>query len=496
MTNKQGVLYHMDGVEVCREGEWLRALALFQQVQPPSAAVTFNIGMCHMQLEQYEDAAEAFGECVAKDKYMAIAHYQLGVALSYNKKYKLAIEKFENSLEALRGNASIDYKQLGMKYKLFACEAHMNLSLLHLFNGDYTTATECLEKAVVLPREENKHFYINTALDALTNQDWSFFGDSPLERLVVLPRTCFFAPSKAKMDGLKSKSNFRDTAKVVSATDDTYSFVGFVGPKKLQKERQKDDIGVSQAVLANVDAPPLPSIAPPRKLSKSPMRSPPTGVPPMPLTAPPPLRRPSDQNGKPLINRDVKPNGNNFVNELSQITDSRSKQKPTSRPPPPSKQSISSTFHCNLNLNINIPKKKANTYNDLLKVLSEKLSEIENHLSTSSNKVRLQALDQKSGSLTNVDSQSWREVFLRAARDKQLQLTVELDQREVVPASPPVPFGSPPKPSHKPPVLPPSGESELYVDARAAQQDVVYVDARFHGQEDSLYTSAVQPRFR
>lgn len=53
---------------------------------------------------------------------LAVAHFMLGCAHLKRKQNKDALQDFENALFFLRGNRLIDYKQLGLKYKLYACE--------------------------------------------------------------------------------------------------------------------------------------------------------------------------------------------------------------------------------------------------------------------------------------------------------------------------------------------------------------------------------------
>lgn len=52
----------------------------------------------------------------------AIAHFMLGCAHLKKNLNEKALHNFENAYFFLRGNRVIDYKQLGLKYKLYACE--------------------------------------------------------------------------------------------------------------------------------------------------------------------------------------------------------------------------------------------------------------------------------------------------------------------------------------------------------------------------------------
>ena len=45
--------------------------------------------------------------------------------------YDLAIKDLKEALTQLRGNQLIDYKILGLQFKLFACEVLYNIALMH-----------------------------------------------------------------------------------------------------------------------------------------------------------------------------------------------------------------------------------------------------------------------------------------------------------------------------------------------------------------------------
>lgn len=46
-------------------------------------------------------------------------------------RYDLAIKDLKEALTQLRGNQLIDYKILGLQFKLFACEVLYNIALMH-----------------------------------------------------------------------------------------------------------------------------------------------------------------------------------------------------------------------------------------------------------------------------------------------------------------------------------------------------------------------------
>ena len=503
-----------------------------------SAAVCFNIGNCHMHLQNHEDAVAAYEECLTKDKYFAIAYFQLGCALTHMKKLASAIEKFEACIEALRGNPHIDYRQLGMKHKFYACEAKLNLALVHLFNGSVQDAQICLEEAVTLPRDENKHFFINSALDALSVENWDYFDDSPLHRFVHLPSSCLFYPSKAKMDGLKTKSKFMESAQVVSATDDTYSFVGFVGPRKLQRGRQGDG-NVSPSPKNSGVPPPLPTVAPPRQFSNSPVRlspisqptpvhlpipsKPPSFAPPKQLSNSPaksgaidqplPVYPPMPSKPPPVLaskhSRPVSPNfkrpvilpsstgtsGNGITADASSLANTAANYKqalkPVKRPPPPSKQSIKSNLNCHLTVKLLVPKNKITTYTELLEQLARSFEALSQELRANpcAAGVTLHSNDKKQSASTVVSDATWKNTFINAVKENALDLSVDasrLFQKQEVKLS-----------DEKISFQGPQGvEESVYTDEVHAQQHNTSTADTFREGEEEMYATTVMPAYK
>ena len=68
---------------------------------------------------------------------MLLLHTKLINWIIYIHRYEESLGDFQNAFKALRGNQLIDYKALGLRYKLNACEVSagiLGLSLLiHLF---------------------------------------------------------------------------------------------------------------------------------------------------------------------------------------------------------------------------------------------------------------------------------------------------------------------------------------------------------------------------
>lgn len=103
-----------------------------------------------VQIEYYEHA-------VKLDKYLAIAYFQKGVSNFLQGSFEAALVDFNDVLTYMRGNKWIDYEQLGLKYKLWSCEARFNRALCYLYlqdtgNGMHEMLAACRDKGA--PRHD------------------------------------------------------------------------------------------------------------------------------------------------------------------------------------------------------------------------------------------------------------------------------------------------------------------------------------------------------
>jgi tetratricopeptide (TPR) repeat protein len=67
------------------------------------------------------------------DNYLAVAYFQQGVSNFLDGDFEEALANFNDTLLYLRGNTSIDYEQLGLKFRLFSCEVLFNRGLCYIY---------------------------------------------------------------------------------------------------------------------------------------------------------------------------------------------------------------------------------------------------------------------------------------------------------------------------------------------------------------------------
>uniref|UniRef100_A0A8C7EQK6 Neutrophil cytosol factor 2 n=1 Tax=Neovison vison TaxID=452646 RepID=A0A8C7EQK6_NEOVI len=122
MSLAEAISLWNEGVLAADKKDWKGALDAFTAVQDPHSRICFNIGCVHTILENMPEAEKAFTKSINRDKHLAVAYFQRGMLYYHMEKYDAAIKDLKEALTQLRGNQLIDYKILGLQFKLFACE--------------------------------------------------------------------------------------------------------------------------------------------------------------------------------------------------------------------------------------------------------------------------------------------------------------------------------------------------------------------------------------
>nr|XP_058929206.1 LOW QUALITY PROTEIN: NADPH oxidase activator 1 [Kogia breviceps] len=136
------------GAQAVARGDWDCALRLFSSVPEPPARMSFNVGCVHLLAGDPEAALRAFDQAVAKDACMAVGFFQRGVANFQLERFREALSDFQRTLAQLRDNATIDYTQLGLRFKLRAWEVLFSVAAVQSQLGLWAEATRSLEEAI------------------------------------------------------------------------------------------------------------------------------------------------------------------------------------------------------------------------------------------------------------------------------------------------------------------------------------------------------------
>uniref|UniRef100_A0A8C3TDP3 Neutrophil cytosolic factor 2 n=1 Tax=Chelydra serpentina TaxID=8475 RepID=A0A8C3TDP3_CHESE len=185
-----------EGVCATDRKDWTAALDAFTSVQNPPSKLCFNIGCIHLILGNLAEAEQAFARSINCDKHLAVAYFQRGTVFYRREKYELAIEDFKEVLALLRGNQLIDYKILGLPFRLFACEVLYNIALLYAKLEDWRKAEEHLTLAISM-KTEPRHNKIDRAMEAILKHR--------LFEPVAIPPGKLFRPNEKQVAQLEKK---------------------------------------------------------------------------------------------------------------------------------------------------------------------------------------------------------------------------------------------------------------------------------------------------
>ncbi|XP_052037756.1 NADPH oxidase activator 1 [Apodemus sylvaticus] len=198
--------WHRGVLAVARE-DWDSALCFFSDVREPLARMHFNMGCVHLMAGDPEAALRAFNQAVTKDTCMAVGFLQRGVANFQLQRLREAESDFQLALAQLRGNAVIDYTQLGLDFKLQAWEVLYNMASAQCQAGLWTKAANTLMEAISKWPEGTQDI-LDIAMDKVQKQ-------VPLQ-LRQVPKGEVFQPPRRYLKHLEPM-DFLGKAKVVAS---------------------------------------------------------------------------------------------------------------------------------------------------------------------------------------------------------------------------------------------------------------------------------------
>ncbi|SPJ81948.1 related to NADPH oxidase cytosolic protein p67phox [Fusarium torulosum] len=210
--------------------EFEDALSEFGKIGDTSK-ILFNMGVIHATLGEHEKAVESYQRAIRLDQYLAVAYFQQGVSNFLLGDFEEALANFNDTLLYLRGNAMIDYAQLGLLFKLYSCEVLFNRGLCYIYLQQMDAGMQDLTYAVKEKVVEDH----NVIDDAIREQAEGY-------TVFSIPVGVVYRPNEAKVRNLKTK-DYLGKARLVAASDRANAFTGFAGSeiKNAGKLEVKDD---------------------------------------------------------------------------------------------------------------------------------------------------------------------------------------------------------------------------------------------------------------
>ncbi|EIE91532.1 hypothetical protein G6F46_004642 [Rhizopus delemar] len=100
-----------------------------------NSKIHFNIGLIFAVANEHDRAIASYNKAIQLDPYMAVAYFQRGVSYFIKNDMEAARQNFDQAHERLRGNNIINYHQLGLQFRLYACEVLFNRGICQLYMG-------------------------------------------------------------------------------------------------------------------------------------------------------------------------------------------------------------------------------------------------------------------------------------------------------------------------------------------------------------------------
>ncbi|KAI8820006.1 uncharacterized protein EV422DRAFT_487724, partial [Fimicolochytrium jonesii] len=223
MATKDEILSWADGVNAYKNSDWDGALDSFQRTGDFSR-VHFNMGIIYTRLDDYESASMCYTNAIGADPYLAVAFFQRAYCAYMTEDYQRADGDYAMALELLRENDFIDYSQLGLKYRLYRCEAHYNRAMCAHSIGDDAICTQDVLAAQRVARTTEQKAVIDRAarvgVETVT--------------LFTVPVDAVFEVPESKLKNINERSYLKDAKVVIDSSpgaggDGQANWAGFDG---------------------------------------------------------------------------------------------------------------------------------------------------------------------------------------------------------------------------------------------------------------------------
>ncbi|KAM7392079.1 hypothetical protein PAMP_022715 [Pampus punctatissimus] len=204
--------------------DWQGALAKLEEITEPTSRTLFNAASSHLSLGQLDLALKALDLTIAKDERLAVGFFQRAAVMMQLDRLDEALSDCIWAQKHMRGNMVIDYRQLGLRFKLFSWQVLYNAAAVYCRMSQWEQAREVLLSASQ-ERGGGRGGTIEVALDSVLKEEVL----APL----LVPEGVVFRPRKQDVEQLQQR-DFLGKAKVISSMIPNDDFGGFE-PLRLQK---------------------------------------------------------------------------------------------------------------------------------------------------------------------------------------------------------------------------------------------------------------------
>ncbi|XP_068455033.1 NADPH oxidase activator 1 [Clinocottus analis] len=216
-------LWH-EAVQAVDTKDWQGALSKLQQISEPTSRTLFNASSAHLVLGQLDLALKALDLTIAKDGRLAVGFFQRAAVMMQVDRLEEALSDCIWAQKHMRGNTVIDYRQLGLRFKLYSWQVLYNAAAVYSRMGQWEQAREVLLSASQ-EKGGGRGGIIEVAMDSVLKEEVM----APL----LVTEDVVFRPRKQDVEQLQQR-DFLGKAKVISSVIPNDDFGGFE-PLRLQK---------------------------------------------------------------------------------------------------------------------------------------------------------------------------------------------------------------------------------------------------------------------
>ncbi|XP_037633518.1 NADPH oxidase activator 1-like isoform X1 [Sebastes umbrosus] len=213
-----------ESVQAVDAKDWQGALSKLEQISEPTSRTLFNTATVHLVLGQLDLALTALDLTIAKDERLAVGFFQRAAVMLQIGSLEEALSDCIWAQKHMRGNMVIDYRQLGLRFKLYSWQVLYNAAAAYCRMGQWEQAREVLLSASQ-ERGAGRGGNIEAAMESVLREEVL----APL----LVPKEVVFRPRKQDVEQLQQR-DFLGKAKVISSMIPNDDFGGFE-PLRLQK---------------------------------------------------------------------------------------------------------------------------------------------------------------------------------------------------------------------------------------------------------------------
>ncbi|XP_056147768.1 NADPH oxidase activator 1-like [Lampris incognitus] len=213
-----------EAVKAVDAKDWHTALEKLDQITEPTSRTLFLTASVNLALKQLEPALQALDQVIVKDERLAVGFFQRAGILMQLGRLEDSLSDYIWAQKHMRRNMMIDYKQLGLRYKLHSWQVMYNAAAVYSRMDQWDQAMDILLTAAQ-ERPGGLGGNLELAIDSVARGDVL----TPL----MVPEGEVFRPRKQDVEQLQQR-DFLGKAKVISSMIPNDDFGGFE-PLRTQK---------------------------------------------------------------------------------------------------------------------------------------------------------------------------------------------------------------------------------------------------------------------